>query len=411
MKNVAYTLEDLLEILVGLKGHDTFQIEPTDRGILQSMGKQVFKGTALTDRQYDVVRQNILKYKDQFTALEYNIDLALESLRMPIRQIDRSRWIKVILQDKVPSLAIRFIFNKKYIERLAAIKSSSQNEYTYDKEDKIHYFQLSEKNVYNIIKEFKDCDFVIDPDLMNLYTKIESIIDNPEQYVPGIYNYKIKNVNGTTQDYIKELLGEPTQENLYMFRDRKEMLGLYHIDEEQLNTSMLKLDSLTKKIIQRKNTKIRIDREEHVLNSVMSSLQKLSRFPLLVVLGDDPLKDLIEVNEALNGWIDTSDMSVIFRLENDEYGKSFNEYIRDNGLNNRLDKNTKVVYTSKRSKINKPLIKSGWIPDCCFAIELNHYESGKLSDFVNQTDLVIYYDSKSAPWGGYSKKIYLVEKI
>lgn len=411
MKNEVYTLEDLLELLVGLKGQGSFQIDSSDQNILQSIGRQVFRGIALTDRQYDVVKQNILKYKDQFSALDYNIDVAIESLRMPLRQIDRSRWIKIVLQEKEPFLAIRFIFNKKYIERLTAIKTSSHNDYTYDKEQKIHYFQLTEKNVYNIIKEFKDCEFDIDPELMTLYTKIETIVNNPEQYVPGIYNYEIKNVNDNTRQYINELLGNPTQENLYMFRDRKEMLGLYQIDAEHLNASMLKLDSLTKKIVQRKHTRIFINREEHVLNSVMGSLQKLSRFPMLVVLGDDPLKDLIEVNNSLNGWIDTNEMSVIFRLENNEYGKSFNEYIRDHKLNNRLDKNTKVVYTSKRSKINKPLIKSGWVPDCCFAIELNHYDSGKLSDFVNQSDLVIYYDNTSAPWGSSIRKYHMVETI
>ena len=59
MKNVANTIEDLLEILAGLQGQGQIQIDPNDATIMHSVARQTFKGTALTDRQY-----NLMKEKD-----------------------------------------------------------------------------------------------------------------------------------------------------------------------------------------------------------------------------------------------------------------------------------------------------------------------------------------------------------
>ena len=46
------------------------------------------------------------------------------------------------------------------------------------------------------------------------------------------------------------------------------------------------------------------------------------------------------------------------RLDN-EYNSNFNQYIKDNNLNNSLDKSTKVVYI-RSNKIPKPLLKLNW---------------------------------------------------
>ena len=57
MNENVYTIEDCLELLTGLKSQATFQIESSDVNFLQSIARQVFKGTALTDRQYDAVKE------------------------------------------------------------------------------------------------------------------------------------------------------------------------------------------------------------------------------------------------------------------------------------------------------------------------------------------------------------------
>ena len=84
-------------------------------------------------------------------------------------------------------------------------------------------------------------------------------------------------------------------------------------------------------------------------------------------------------------------MSVLFRTENN-IDKRFNEYIRDNGLNNPLDNTTKIVYINS-NKFPKPLLKSNWKPNtvlCMGSYRLNE----KVNDYINAFDLVIHYDDQ-----------------
>ena len=73
------TIEDCLETLVGLVDETTGQhvIDNNDYSILTSIGRQVFTGIALTDRQYEVVKSKIKnKYKHQFKSVE-NFDTVI----------------------------------------------------------------------------------------------------------------------------------------------------------------------------------------------------------------------------------------------------------------------------------------------------------------------------------------------
>lgn len=391
------TVEDYIELLAGVqdKNNSSFSLDRSDYNLITSLARQTFRGVGFTDRQFELAKLKLLAYNDQFVENGFsNIEDHFDNLRIPLRRIDRSKWIKIVVEDNSPQLAIRFIFNKKYISKLANINASDKN---YDKTNKIHYFELTENNIFNIIKEFKDANFEIDEELLDMYEKLEYMDLHRDEFIPGVYNFNVKNVHPSTEGYINKLLGKPTSDNLFMFIDRQRMLGLKHFDEHDSTNAVLKLDSLTKGIVNRKNTSVFIDKATHTVNSLVSSLHQLSRFPLLVVLGEDPLSDLIQLTEAVDGIVDAAETSVIFRLENDEYGQSFNQYIKERNLNNSIDKNTKIVYTSIRNKINKPLLRSGWVPDCCLYV--NAVNDRKLQSYTNQSDLIIYYDDSTAsPW-------------
>ena len=136
------TVEDYLELLVGLKNSSMFKIESSDISILQSIGRQVFRGTALTDRQYSLVKEKLLKYKDQFDN-NSNFEVELENLRMPLREIDRSKYIKVCDYDNpFPNtpyhlhksdrkwIKVRFPFSKKLIVELDKIEKVGDYHHT-----------------------------------------------------------------------------------------------------------------------------------------------------------------------------------------------------------------------------------------------------------------------------------------
>ena len=61
MDQLNYTIEDSLELLVGLKKTVSFELEKSDITFLSSIARQTFKGGALTDRQCNVVKETLLK--------------------------------------------------------------------------------------------------------------------------------------------------------------------------------------------------------------------------------------------------------------------------------------------------------------------------------------------------------------
>ena len=73
------TIEDCLEILAGFrKESEGFSLMKEDYTIMHSIAKQVFKGTALTDRQFALMQTKLLAYEDQFN----KADIPLETKKL-----------------------------------------------------------------------------------------------------------------------------------------------------------------------------------------------------------------------------------------------------------------------------------------------------------------------------------------
>ena len=189
------TIEEALENLVGLEGDLKIPIESTDMTILNSIGRQVFRGKALTDRQRDVIIEK-LDY--------YNIDYE-NVLRMPLREIDRSKYIKLIDDTDVPDLPksqhsntkymkLRFPFNKRTIIALQeTIFDHKISNHIHQKGSHEHYILCNEKNTFAIVGLFVNKSYEIDQELIDYYNKVKNILDNPRKHIPyadcnGVYN-------------------------------------------------------------------------------------------------------------------------------------------------------------------------------------------------------------------------------
>lgn len=391
MKNIANTVEDLLELIVGLQGHSKMQIDSSDVNLLNSMARQVFKGTALTDRQYELSKEKLIKYKDQFTALEYDFDRTLETLRMPLREIDRSRWIKITddIKDQVyeshksPFIAVRFTFQKKLITALEQIdKRIDGQPYYYDKIDKIKYYEYSEKNLFEIVTAFKDKNFELDSTVETLYNQLVEF--KREKHLPGIYNYDFLNVHPNCKKAITDELGDLTKDNILLFKDRSLKYGLY-VDTVQSQSV------LTQNIANRNTTKIFVNSNKWNFDQLINSLIELDRFPLVILLDEsNPYDALTESYNTLKNIVNPNQISVQFRLSA-ESSNGFNEYIKVNGLNSPVDKHTKVVYTSI-DKLNKPLINSDCNPQSILLLESRRI-GFKMQPWIDTFDLVMHYDT------------------
>jgi len=401
MESKIETIEDCLEFLVGLQGEKSFQIEKSDYTFLNSVGRQTFRGVALTDKQHNAIKNKLLTYKNQLAELNCNVDLIVDNLRMPLREINRDKYIKICTDnDEIPLkgfenkfqwIKIRFPFSKKLIILVEEVITKIGRDYHHhNKGSHEHYFVLNEKSIFEIISKFENKEFNIDDKLQEQFKKLQIMNNNKNKYIPGIYNLKLKNLNDRTTKYMISTIGEPSIETLALYKDRQELFGLHYFDQTDLDQSMSYYSTLSKKIINRTKSHVFANSTKYTLNNISESLLELNRFPLLVVLSDsNPLDDLYSVHQSLKGFIDHDESTVMFRLDNADNAE-FNTYIKKNSLNSKLDKNTKVVYINS-SNITKPLLNSDWIPSAVLLLS-SHRLTSKIKVFVDESDLVIHYD-------------------
>jgi len=377
------TIEDLLEITAQLV-HDVpkIQIAHSDVNIMYSVATQVFKGTALTDRQYALMQEKLELYKDQFSPY-CDFDQVVTTLRHELRTIDRSKYIKISEDNGIHAIEVRFPFSKKLIVKLESAIIPS-DEHWHPKGSHKHFFTLTEKNIVIILDIFKDSNFEIDKDLVSLYNEIKLI--NADDYIIRIEDNNLINLHPEGKKVLEEQLGPLDENNVICYKDRSILYGISKFDDNALQ-NIEQHDILTKKIANRNHNEVHISTKEWSIDALFESLSILKRFPLVIFLDDqDPYTGLVSTYPSIRNFIDSSEISVLYRLSGDA-SNGYNEYIRDNNLNNPLDTNTKIVYTN-RNKVNKPLLQSDCTPITALMYD-NLRTSSSVATWVKNFDLVI----------------------
>ncbi len=423
----ALNTEDCLEIAAGisdLKHHadpelqkvQNFSLHQDNANIMFSIAKQVFRGTALTFKQYQLVKKLLLEYYvDQFT--DHGIDLkeAVEKLRQPLRKIDSSHWIKfTTVKDRYGqdnnTVAIRFPFNKKVIKYIEELKNNSDKEYHYEKHT--HYFPIQEQYIYKLVEIAKkfDTKFDIEQKVLDIYNELKAMEKVPQDYVPGIYDFKFKNYPTKGQDICLSEIGEPNYQNLYRYFDRRHYYGLNYFNTAKVAESAKDLSTLTKKVLERQSNLICINSNTWRLMQVLEMIDELKRYPLLVLINPESCyEELSLFNNLFTNYVPKKEMSVMFRMDTKKGNNAiqFNRYVKTWGLNNNVDKNTRIVYISN-NKVPKPLLKNGFRPKGILTIGSKKTNS-TINDYVHGHDLIMQYDSDVSPH--YSYGYYKAEQI
>lgn len=400
-------VEDLVEILAGLHNTPIVDIETVDKTIVYSIARQTFRGKALTDRQLNVMQEKLNHYRSKFTFVEdVEWNRAYQTLRMPLREIDRSKYITVCdtvtdiplkgFDENWQWIKIRFPFNKRTIVDLQDKLAHKYNRiYYHQKGSHEHFFKLTENTVYDIVNLFKNKEFVIDAELIEGYEKIKELIDTPYNFLPGIYDGQLKNLPQSAVEYLHNDIGPVSADNLILYKDRSLMFGLHHFDsgiDQNKNT----VSNLAYKIANRQNANIFISSSKWNINEVVGALYDLKRFPIVVVVPEkDALEQISQFYNATRNIIPAEQQSVLFRLDNAK-NSEFNQYIKQHNLNNSLANDLKIVYINENKKIPKPLLESNIVFKS--SIYFNSYMFSKQNV---QVDLEIQYDSVASPHAKY----------
>jgi len=400
-------IENYLELIANTNPDFKFEVDKKDVKMLTSFSSQVKKNIGLTDRQYNLAKEKILEYKQQFLKYNFtNLEDDILNLKIPIRQIDRSKTVKIVEKEYVDlfgiekklMIAVRFPYSSKMIKYIELIHSL-QGRREYNKETKTHFLELKENIVKELISKLKEANFEIDKELFKFYQDINKMVANPENYVPGIYNYELQHVHANCKKYAINLLGMPCKENLALFYDRRDQFGLGYFDKDELEKSFEPLDNLSLQIAKTQNKKIFLSKDKFTHKEICNAIASLKRFPLLIVLEKHREHDgLIKIYENIKTLIDLKNISVLFRLDNSlENDILFNKAVQDLKLNNPITKTTQVIFLNNE-KIPKPLITSKWYAETTLLLE-SFRNSRNITAYHHKSDLVIHYDTIPTSYG------------
>lgn len=390
--NVFY-IEDCLNLLVSENIYSpSFRLDKKDVTFLNSINSQLNKGMALTERQYNALVEKCNEYAEFFDAQGVDLDASTQKVRFPFREIDRRKEITLEYVEEFnnEAIRIRFPFSKKQIIAVQAIKEKVPHlQYLHRKGSHEHFISVTPRNLFNFYKGYNFPGFTVQDEVQELLDFVKDINDNAQDYVPGVYNYELKNLRENANACILDKLGTPCNENLYKYYDRKALYGLTHFNQDDLDESFKNCSDFTQKITHRKFPGVWNKTNHTNLKPVLHSFNELDRYPLFIHLTDQKeYEQLIHTHEILKDYVDAESISVMFRLDNThEDNINFNEYIKNNKLNNPLAKNTKIVYTN--SKISKPTLESKILPEAWLTFSDERIPQ-ELSKYMMQCDLIVY---------------------
>lgn len=336
-----------------------FDIESPNRSILESICKQTEKGVALTDRQYALVLKNLTDYKD--VLLDNNIILTNINTRLPLRSIDRRKYISIVktsdalkgtpyeaYKDNWQWIKVRFPFTKKDIVKLQSLHIPPR-EYIHVRGSHEHFYKLTGANAHAVVKALENRNFIIDADLIEYVSKVSEILDNAH-----LYNSSLENVIQRIDSPRKETISQMSD---LLKADRSLQFG-YFVDRSEIKT-------LTQHIAYRDNIEVPCDPDTWTLQEIVNSVAELKRFPLIVTVDEsEALEQVMQIHQAFMPHVDNSLQSVMFRVDNNDIANNqLNLYIKDQELNNWVDNCTKIVYI-KKNKLPKPLLESDFTPIC-----------------------------------------------
>jgi hypothetical protein len=397
---MTHTIEDALEILAGTVTRTVnIRIDFGEINLVKSLARQVARGTALTDRQFDLATKKIEKYRIGLEQNAVNVEslLALKTLRMPLRQLDRTQSISLFLDtDNKTKVLIKYVFSKKF----SAIWSNLQEQLTVTVHDSKGEKRLSfnEQDLYLIVNTLKPLGFDVADDVESLYEKIEEIYLSPDNFAPYVDIVDnvpvLKNANFRCQEYLDNEVPGRKDSDFLVFLDRVKNCGIYHKNSKIIEKiTEISPNNLIKTILVSPETRFRLNPQEHTTSSLFNILDTLNQWPLLILV--DETKDAISqvkhlCTELMQRCAD-NEVTVFFRLENgNPEHEEFNQFVKDNHLNNYIDSKTKVVFVSK-NRIPKPLFNADWKPRS--ALVTSTYEYGKTSAYLNDFPTVYYYNN------------------
>ena len=358
-----------------------------DRRILKNLVRMIQMPSFITESQGRLL---IKILQENMEALDFIGSELIPSLKNPswtksFKTVDVIRQLSISKNSSGNSfIDIDCSFNKEIKKSLVALIRNIEGATFTIISGKRTSILLTEKNLYNTVKELDKHDFDKSEQVIKLYNEISSldVLGTKDSFsIHKTSNIKLKN------RLIKNI-GSIDSTNMLLLEDRK-------IEFQYNVTGNLDDSTLANKIAKRTNNKIFINSSEHTLLDVAQAARQLRKMPILCIFDEYNTKTATEDLKTIKTVVDAVDptinVGVYFRFNNSGDGEQFNKLISEYGFNKQLDNNNRVSVIAN-GKIPKFFLKSDWYPKTVISFT-NHFRNNKTSVYCNSCDLIVYYTS------------------
>jgi len=361
-------------------------INHRDDEILASLSKQMAANIYVTERQADLAIKIIGENIKHFYQLS-------EIIKKPnwsesFRVIQRFKYLHLVKNSNPDQFFIEIGFNhtKTFTKKLDELKHKLSTPLVRTKNN-VWQIPYSELDLYQLVELVKSQNFEISPEILEAHREIFEILkqENKDKIYIDV------DVNENLKNRVSAEVGEIVNDNI-LLEDRK--IGYqYEIFHSFFQKKSEK--NLIEKIATRTGPQIFLSSKTHELNDIISSLQELNRFPLLVIFDNLPEKSEKNLKILRNSLIENNihdGVGIYFRHDNDQNGKPFNEQISQFQYNQPLNNNT-VIAGITNLKLPKFLLKLKWQPKSVLVLA-QVLGSNRVKLLTDYCDLVIYYQEK-----------------
>ena len=363
-----------------------------DQGIVESFYDQISQGRGFTEKQQTLALKIVKRYQTNLS-LFLNKDLTtfIENpcYRLAVRTINNEKKISIAEHESIGKCIFAvFPYSEQTVQKIRASRDSLDTA-QWNKETKSWIFSLSEKNIQFLLEMTADNNFEFDEEFSVYANQVKTVTSDFEKYVPILtiedkilkFSNFSENLPPLESTDIMPALFEARQKGIFTWHDT--ISNYVESDEvDETTRDFLKSDP---------SDKIHLDSEILPISSLKNIVTHMTP-SLFIVPGGSELEKLSNsLNFLKDNGFDNSEISVMFRMPTETH-ENFNNFIKQQGLNNPISEKTKIVFVS--SKLPKPVINSKIKFHCVINLGINnvHYT---LRDFIKNHENLISYAEKS----------------
>lgn len=380
-------IEDLI-ILLAIR----IPMNSYDSKLINSFHDQISRGNGFTEKQSELALKILRRQKSKIEALiSKDITTFLDNpvFRLTRRTVNNQKHLSIVNHNTFgKAIKAQFPYNESLVQTIRQ-KKSNLIYAQWDGEEKAWIFSLDERNLEFLLEFTNNSQFTTDSEIADYFNQIQNIKNNFENHVPMV-SYKENSLNFLNAGkFVPQPNTNDVLEALFLAR----RYGIHTWDDTI--DKAISDDAEKKVVLDFLNSSPSTNFELYLENTSIFSIQDIVKYLtpcVFIIPGGSEIEKIETSLEILkNIGVNKSEVSVLFRLPK-ETGEKFNIFVKENGLNNPVNENTKAIFIS--SKVPKTIIE----PKIKFnsVINFNFYNVHyTIREFIkNHHNVVTIFDKK-----------------